>query len=190
MAAEEEREHLDISPDEDWPGGDETDDDAGEPAATDGPAAAANGSQQQTGHKRSPKRCDKRMVRSHIDVGVGTSQHEGRVGSSSGRNSHEIHRSSITKLRERPSTKAAHRRAAQRCGAAQRSARYRNTHNSSGDMPVSSSGEIPIRYRRDTGGMQPIRCGLIADYLCLLIATLCANEETCASVRWRLVRSS
>ena len=47
-AAEGEREHPDISSDEDWPGGDETDDDAGEPATADGPAAASGGAQQPT----------------------------------------------------------------------------------------------------------------------------------------------
>ena len=45
-AAEGEREHPDISSDEDWPGGDETDDEAGEPTTTDGPAAASDGTQQ------------------------------------------------------------------------------------------------------------------------------------------------
>ena len=47
VAAEGEREHPDISPDEDWPGGDEADDDAGEPATAAGPGAAARDGAQQ-----------------------------------------------------------------------------------------------------------------------------------------------
>ena len=46
VAAEGEHEHPEISGDEDWPGGDETDDETEEPATTDGPAAAGGGAQQ------------------------------------------------------------------------------------------------------------------------------------------------
>ena len=42
-AAEGERDHPEISSEADWTGGDETDDDAGEPAPTDDPAAADDG---------------------------------------------------------------------------------------------------------------------------------------------------
>ena len=80
MAAEEEREHLDISPDEDWPGGDETDDDAGEPAATDGPAAAANGAQQQTGQGHTTSegtRADVHMPEAGPSSGAGHATPEG-----------------------------------------------------------------------------------------------------------------
>ena len=48
-AAEGERDHPEISSETDWTDGDEADDDAGEPAPTDGPAAADDGLQQPTG---------------------------------------------------------------------------------------------------------------------------------------------